>query len=119
MGGGLVLGGEDAGAFHRDVDAEVLPRQLRRVALGGDLDLVAADHDRVALNLYFVREAAVHGIEAQQVGVGLDRAEIIDADDFDVLAAGFVDRPQDIAADAAKPVNRDPDCHSNSPSKVR
>ncbi len=27
---GLVLGGEDAGAFERDVDAEVLPRQLRR-----------------------------------------------------------------------------------------
>ena len=27
----LVLGGEDAGAFERDVDAEVLPRQLRRV----------------------------------------------------------------------------------------
>ncbi len=28
MGGGLVLGGEDAGAFQRDVDAEFLPGQL-------------------------------------------------------------------------------------------
>ena len=27
---GLVLGGEDAGALQRDVDAEILPRQLRR-----------------------------------------------------------------------------------------
>ena len=28
MGGGLVLGGEDAGAFQRDVDTEVFPRQF-------------------------------------------------------------------------------------------
>ena len=28
---GLVLGGEDAGAFQRDVDAQLLPRQLGRV----------------------------------------------------------------------------------------
>ena len=28
---GLVLGGEDAGAFERDVDAEILPRQRGRV----------------------------------------------------------------------------------------
>ena len=31
MRGGLVAGGEDAGAFERDVDAEFLPRQLRRI----------------------------------------------------------------------------------------
>ena len=54
----------------------------------------------------------MHGIEAQQMGVGLDRAEIVDADDFDILAAGFRDRPQDVAADAAKSVDRDPDCHA-------
>ena len=28
---GLVLGGEDAGAFERDIDVELLPRQLGRV----------------------------------------------------------------------------------------
>lgn len=35
----LVLRGEDAGAFERDVDAEFLPRQLRRVLDRGDLEL--------------------------------------------------------------------------------
>src|SRR5215831_16437518 len=43
----LLLGVEDAGAFHRDVNAEVLPRQFRRVALGSNLDLAVADADRV------------------------------------------------------------------------
>ena len=50
-------------------------------------------------------------IEAQQMGVGLDRAEIVDADHLDILAAGLGDGAQYIAADAAKPVDRDPDCH--------
>ncbi len=54
----------------------------------------------------------MHGIEAQQMGVGLDRAEVVDADHLDVLAAGFGDGPKHIAADAAKPVDCDPDCHS-------
>ena len=57
------------------------------IALGGDLHLAAADIDRVAVDLDLVREAAVHGVEAQQVGVGLDRAEIVDRHDLDVLAA--------------------------------
>jgi len=36
--------------------------------------------------------------------IGLDRAEIIDGDDFDIRATGFVDRAQNIAADASKPL---------------
>jgi len=49
-------------------------------------------------------ETAMDGIEAQQVGIGLDRGEIVDRHHLDVLAAGLDDGPQDIAADAAKPV---------------
>src|SRR5262249_50721867 len=62
-------------------------------------------------------EASVHRIETQEMGVGLDRAEIVDADDFDILAAGLGDGPQDVAADAAKPVDCDADCHLLSPLK--
>ena len=54
-----------------------------------------------------LREAAVHAVEAQQVGVGLDRAEIVDRHDLDVVAAGFDDGAQHVAADAAEPVDRD------------
>ena len=54
-------------------------------------------------------------VEAKEMGVGLDRAEVVDADDLDVLAAGLGDSPQDVAADAAKTVNSDADCHVSSP----
>src|SRR5260221_5166501 len=56
-------------------------------------------------------------IKPQQMGVGLDRAEIVDADHLDILAAGLGDGPQHVAADAAKSVDRDPDCHSTSPQR--
>ena len=39
----LLLVGEEAGALEHDRDAEVLQRELRRVLLGGDLDVHAAD----------------------------------------------------------------------------
>ena len=38
--------GEAARRLEHDVDAEVLPRQLRRILLGEHLDLVAVDGDR-------------------------------------------------------------------------
>ena len=54
VGRRLVRGGEDAGAFQRDVDAELLVRQLGRVLDRGDLDRAAADVDGVALDLDLV-----------------------------------------------------------------
>ena len=69
--------------------------------------------DRVAVDRDLVREAAVHAVVAQQMRVGLDRAEIVDGDDLDVLAAGFVDGAQDVAADAAKSVDGNSDGHAS------
>jgi hypothetical protein len=42
------------------------------------------------------------------VRIGLDRSEIVDADDLDVLAPGFSDRAQHVAADATKSIDGDP-----------
>ena len=53
----------------------------------------------------------MHRVEAQQMRVGFDRAQIVDADHFDILAAGFGDGAQDVAADAAEPVNGNADSH--------
>ena len=53
----------------------------------------------------------MHAVEAEQVGIGLDRAEIVDGHDLDIGTAGFDDGAQDIAADAAKTVDGDADCH--------
>ena len=103
---GLVLRGEDAGAFERDVDAErpchgSCAGSLIAVTLIG----AVAATDGVALDRHLAGKAAVHAVVAQQMRVGLDRREIVDGDDFDVVAAGFDDGAQDIAADAAKPVD--------------
>ncbi|MCY1298930.1 hypothetical protein D9M70_484390 [compost metagenome] len=111
----LVAGGEDAGALHRDVDAEFLVRKRCRILDRRDLDrLAAADGDRIAFDLHLGRETTVDGVIAQQVGVGFNGAEIVDGNDFDVGAAGFDDRAEHVAADAAKTVDCDFYCHIGS-----
>src|SRR6516162_3488183 len=45
--------------------------------------------------------------------VGLHRGEIVDPDDLDVLAIGFGDRAQHVAADAAKTVDGNANPHSS------
>ncbi|MFC6657946.1 hypothetical protein ACFQEX_21970 [Roseibium salinum] len=47
----------------------------------------------------------MNGIVAQEVRIGFNRSEIVDADNFDVGAAGFDDAAQDIPADAAKTID--------------
>ncbi len=65
----------------------------------------------VAVDFDLAGEAAVHGIVAQQMRIGFDRSEIIDGDDLDVGAFGFGDGAHDIAADAAKAIDGDPNGH--------
>ena len=108
---GLVLGGENAGAFQCDVDAEVLPRQLRGILERGDLDGAVADTDGIALHCHCAGETAVYAVVAQQMRVSLDRAEIVDADDFDILALCFGDGAQHVAADASEPVDGNTHSH--------
>ncbi len=105
----LFLAGEEAGAFHRHVD--VAPGQVLGVADRGDADRAAAHVDRVAVDLHLAREAAVHAVEADEMGVGLDRAEIVDGDHLDVGAARLDDGAQDVAPDAPETVDRDLDRH--------
>ena len=53
----------------------------------------------------------MYAVEAEEVGVGLDRAEIVDRHDLDVLAAGLHDRAQHVAPDAPETVDSNPNCH--------
>ena len=115
MGGRLVARGEEAGAFHGDVDADLAPGQGFRIALGGHLDRAATDIDRVALDRDRTGEAAMDTVIADEMGIGLDRTEIVDRDDFDIGAARFDDRPKHIATDAAKTVDCDANCHEGPP----
>ena len=81
-----------------------------------DLDRAVAAIDRVALDRDFAGEAAVHGIVAQQMGVGLDRSEIVDGDDFDIVAPGLDGGAQNVAADAAKSVDGYANRHTRAPA---
>ncbi len=69
--------------------------------------------DRVAGYLDLAGETPVDAVKTQQVGVGLDRAEIVDGDDLDVLAARFHNGAQHVAADAAEAVNGDLHSHED------
>src|SRR5690606_4308484 len=88
MGRGLLLGSEDAGALEHDIDIEVLPRQLGGIPFGQHLEGVGADGDRVTLYPYIGRETAVHAIVTQKMRIGLDRAQVVDSDDIEILSAG-------------------------------
>ena len=54
-----------------------------------------------------VREAAMHRVEAQQMGVGFDGRQVVDADHLDIRAARLDDGAQHIAADAAESIDAD------------
>ena len=47
----------------------------------------------------------MHGVVAQQMRIGLDRGEIVNGDDLDILAPSLDRGAQDIAADAAEAVD--------------
>jgi hypothetical protein len=103
---GLVARCEDAGALERDIDAEIAVRKFGGVLDRGDFDLAAADIYPIFAGFHFARKLAVHGVETKQVRVGGDGAEIVDGDDFDVLAARLVDGAQDVAPDPSEAVDR-------------
>jgi len=107
MGRGLLLGGEDAGAFEHDLDTQLLVRQLGGVLDRRHLEGLVAGRDHVAIDGHFMGELAVHAVIAQQVRIGLDRTQIVDRHHFDVVATAFDDGPENVAADAAKTIDCD------------
>ncbi len=118
MRAGLGLGGEQAGAFQHHVDAQFAPGQLRRIALGANLDAVAVDDQVAAVHRHLAREFAVGGVVLGQVRVGLGIAEVVDRDDLELVrATGFVQRAQDVAANATVTVDGDLDGHGTASSK--
>ena len=108
--GGVRALGEEAGRLDHDVDAEVAPRQVRRVALGQHLDLVAVDDQRVLADLDRARERAEDGVVLEQVAQRAGVREVVDGDDLDVRAR-LVRGAEDVAADPAEAV--DPDAYSH------
>src|SRR4028118_1716868 len=107
---GVVGLGEEPGGLDDDVDAEVAPRQVRRVALGEHLHRRPADRDAVAVGGDLLGQDAEDAVVLQQVGEDLVAGQVVDRHDLDVLAAGR-GRPPEVAADPAEPVDPHPHRH--------
>ena len=105
---------EQPGRLEHDVDAKVLPRQLRRILDREHLELFAVDADSLAARLDVGVQVAEYRVVLEQVcergGVG----EIVDRDEVDVL--GAQGRAHDVAPDAAESV--DPHLHPSVPLAV-
>ena len=69
VGAGLLLGGEDAGRLDDVVRASLAPRDLGRVALLEDLDLLAVDHEVAALDRDVALEQAVRRVVLELASV--------------------------------------------------
>ena len=74
------------------------------VALGEDLDDVAIDLDPVSVHLDLALQATHDRVVLEEVGHGLDRAEIVGRHEVDVRAL-LLHRPEEVAADAAEAVD--------------
>merc|ERR1719181_1768338 len=101
---------EDARRLDDVVRAAGGPVDVRRVALAEDLDLVAADGDRVARDLDGVREAAVHRVVLEHVAHVVHGDEgVVHAHDADVGVR--LRRAHDEAADSSESIDTDADRH--------
>jgi hypothetical protein len=117
---GLFLRREETRALEHDVDAELAPRQLRRVALRAHLDAVAADDERVSIDADLHRERTVRRVVACEVRVGFGVTEVVDGDDLNLVRAlRLIERAQDVATDATVTVDCDFDGHGCLPRQSR
>ncbi len=113
VGGCLVAGGEQAGRFDDHVHAQVAPGELRRVALGQDIDGLAVDRDAGVAGFDLSRKASVYAVVLEQVGQGCRVGEVVDRNDFVVFL--FQPRTEHVTTDATETVNCYPGCHCNPP----
>src|SRR5690606_24875401 len=105
--------GEEAGGLDHDVDTQVAPGQVCRVAVLENLDGLAVDDDLIASEFDVGSEPPCHGVVLQEVCQRLVVGEVIDRDDLEVTSLS--QRGAEIvAADAAESVDSDLDAHRYS-----
>src|SRR5208282_1634475 len=97
---------EETGRLDHHIDAELLPRKLRRVALRQDLDLLFVDGDGIPVDRDAAAEGAVVAVVLEQVRALGGAGEVVDGDDLH-LRMTLHQRLGKISPDAAKAVNSD------------
>ena len=112
---GALLIGEDAGAFHRDIDVEFFPRQLCWVAFGRDFYLAFTEIHPIIAGADLGVELSMYRVVFQKVGVAFRIAEIVDADEFDIFAARLNCGSHDQTSNTAKTIDSHTHCHFSFP----
>jgi len=105
--------GEQAGGLDDDFGAHRGPVQLGGVLHLEDAENPAVNGNRVVrVSDLIIVQVAEDGIVLEQVGEGHRVGDVVDGDKLDVAVAQR--RAQDVASDAAKPVDADFNWHSSS-----
>ena len=108
---GLLARGEDACALDDDIDAQVAPRQLARIAFGQHLDAVAVDDQIAVDDLDRAGELPVVAVILEEVGVGLHVGQVVDGNHVKLTTVLFKKGLVDLATDAAKTIDCNTRCH--------
>jgi hypothetical protein len=106
---GALAVGEDAGAFEHHIDAEVLPRQLRRILDRQHLELVAVHGDAVRRRLDVGVEVTEHRVVLEKVRERRGIGEIVHRHEIKVLVPEG--GAHDVASNAPEPI--DPHLHGH------
>ena len=115
MAGSLLGIGEESRGLDDQLDPEIAPRNLGRVALGEDLDGPTVDNDVAVGGFDGTGIASVVGVVLEEVGVGLGVREIVDGYDFELVGMSLEYGAGDLPSDPAEAVNADPGGHSVPP----
>src|SRR5690625_324847 len=104
MHGGLVALREDAGRLDHDIDPQVAPGQVLRVALVGHPDLVTVDGQAVLVVTDLALKPTVVGVEAKEVGYRFVRHQVVDEQNVTGHSA-LVKDAEDLAANSSETVD--------------
>ena len=99
------MGREDAGRLDDDIHVEVAPRQVRRIALGEDLETVPVDVQFAVDDLDGAVERPVNGVVLEEVRQCVRVREIVHTHDVEGGSAPLC-RPEEQAADPPEAVDR-------------
>ena len=106
---------ERPGALEHELDAQLLPGEIQRVAAAQRPQLAAGDDQVVSVDRHGLRVPPVHRVEAKQVGEVLDVDQVVDGDQ---LERRLVDHQlQDRASDSSQTVDGDSGAHSALPAR--
>ena len=99
----FVACGEKTGRFQDNIDIQLLPREIPRVAFLEDLNFVTAHNDVLFVESDFAVEPAMDRVPFEEMSESFSVGEIIDC--ADVLDLFLRHRPQDVATDASEAVD--------------